>query len=81
MIKNRILMLCIALLCISCGQSEREIISNELSNGTETEDIQIKLPEKDIYEALNVAHKVVLNGQLKNNKIIDLRIKNHLIVK
>ena len=45
------------------------------------EDIQIKLPEKDIYEALNVAHKVILNGQLKNNKIIDLRIKNHLIVK
>jgi cell division protein FtsQ len=44
-------------------------------------DIQIKLPQTDSFEALNVAYKVISNRQLKDNKIIDLRIKNHLIIK
>ena len=39
----------------------------------------IKLPQKNLLEALQFAHKVSLNEKIKGNKIIDLRISNHMI--
>ena len=39
----------------------------------------IKLPEKNLIKALQIAHKVKSNAKIKNNKIIDLRISNHII--
>ena len=39
----------------------------------------IKLPQKNLLEALQFAHKVKLNEKIKGNKIIDLRISNHMI--
>jgi len=40
----------------------------------------IKLPEKNLFNALETANKITNNDQLKTNKIIDLRILNHMIV-
>ena len=39
----------------------------------------IKLPQKNLLEALQFAHKVKLNEKIKKNKIIDLRISNYMI--
>ena len=44
------------------------------------DDLLIKLPEKNLSNALNIAYKIILNDQLKKNKIIDLRISNHIII-
>ena len=43
--------------------------------------ILIKLPKKNILQSINLAHKIISNEQFKDKNIIDLRIKNHLIVK
>jgi len=40
----------------------------------------IKLPEKNILESLEFAHLIKKNKEFKDNKIIDLRISNHIIV-
>jgi len=40
----------------------------------------IKLPEKNLSNALSIAYKIRLNDILKKNKIIDLRIANHIII-
>jgi cell division protein FtsQ len=45
------------------------------------DNILIKLPEKNISETLNIAYKIIDSKKFKNKNIIDLRIKNHLIVK
>jgi len=42
-------------------------------------DILIKLPEKNYYNSLNFANKIINNKMFDNTKIIDLRISNHLI--
>ena len=39
----------------------------------------IKLPQKNLLEALQFVHKVKLNEKIKENKIIDLRISNYMI--
>ena len=39
----------------------------------------IKLPQKNLLEALQFAHKVKLDEKIKKNKIIDLRILGHMI--
>ena len=39
----------------------------------------IKLPEKNILESLQLANLIKTNVQIKNNKIIDLRISNRII--
>ncbi len=39
----------------------------------------IKLPKENLEEAINIASRILNNKNLKNN-IIDLRIKNHLIL-
>ena len=44
------------------------------------DDILIKLPEKNLKETLRVAHKIIKNDEFKNNRVIDLRISNHIIV-
>ena len=45
------------------------------------DNILIKLPQKNIFKSLELAHKIINNNNLKNKKIIDLRINNHLIIK
>ena len=45
------------------------------------DDILIKLPQNNFSESLNLAYKIINNNEFKNKRIIDLRIKNHLIVK
>ena len=39
----------------------------------------IKLPEKNILDSLQYAYLIKINKQLKDNKIIDLRISNNII--
>ena len=43
-------------------------------------DILIKLPEKNLFKALNFATKVIYNNKFNSNKVIDLRISNHMII-
>ena len=43
-------------------------------------DILIKLPEKNFLNALNFASKIIYNDKFNNNKVIDLRISNHMII-
>ena len=45
-----------------------------------TEGILIKLPEKNLVNALKIAHKIINNDKFKDGKIIDLRIFNQIIV-
>ena len=43
-------------------------------------DILIKLPINNSLESLNLAYKIISNDEIKK-KIIDLRVKNHLVIK
>jgi len=43
-------------------------------------DILIKLPEKNFFNALNFANKIIYNNKLNSNKVIDLRISNQMII-
>ncbi len=43
-------------------------------------DILIKLPEKNFLNALNFANKIIYNNKFNSNKVIDLRISNHMII-
>ena len=43
--------------------------------------ILIKLPNKNLLEAINFAIKLTQNEAIKNNKVIDLRIANYVISK
>ena len=45
------------------------------------DDILIKLPQNNVSEALDIAYKMKTNTEFKNKNIMDLRIKNQLIVK
>ena len=45
------------------------------------DDILIKLPQNNVSEALDIAYKMKTNMEFKNKNIMDLRIKNQLIVK
>ena len=42
--------------------------------------ILIKLPEKNLLKALNLSNDMIANENFKNNKIIDLRIYNSVIL-
>tara|TARA_B110001452_G_scaffold199229_1_gene169182 strand:+ start:3142 stop:3819 length:678 start_codon:yes stop_codon:yes gene_type:complete len=44
------------------------------------DDILIKLPENNFLESLSLAYKILNDDQFINKKIIDLRIKNHLVI-
>ena len=39
----------------------------------------IKLPEKNLDEALNIAYKVIESNHFKDIKVVDLRISNHIV--
>ncbi len=44
-------------------------------------DILIKLPLNNSLDSLNLAYKIISSNDFENIKIIDLRIKDHLIIK
>ena len=44
------------------------------------DDILIKLPQDNLYESLNLAHKIMNSYDFKNKNLIDLRMDNHLII-
>jgi len=46
-----------------------------------TDDILIKLTKNNVPESLSMAYKIITSTQFTDKNIIDLRIKNHLIVK
>ena len=41
--------------------------------------ILFKLPKKNLIKSLNLAHHIINNEKLKNSKVIDLRISNHIV--
>jgi cell division protein FtsQ len=43
--------------------------------------ILIKLPEKNLSESLNIAHKIMIDNQFQDISLIDLRIENHVVTK
>jgi len=43
-------------------------------------DILIKLPQESVVDSLNLSKKLIDNDNFKDNKFIDLRVKNHLVV-
>tara|TARA_B100000780_G_scaffold151964_1_gene106196 strand:+ start:1762 stop:2439 length:678 start_codon:yes stop_codon:yes gene_type:complete len=45
-----------------------------------TNNVLIKLPEKELSNSLDFAYKIITNQLFENNKLIDLRISNHLIM-
>ena len=45
------------------------------------DDVLIKLPEDNVSKSLNKAYKIITSTQFKDKNIIDLRVKNHLIIK
>ena len=45
------------------------------------DDILIKLPQQNLLKSLNFANKILMRSEFKNIKLIDLRIKNNLIIK
>jgi cell division protein FtsQ len=46
-----------------------------------TDGILIKLPKQNLTEALRIAHKIIKNDQFQDERVIDLRISNHVIMK
>ena len=44
-------------------------------------DILIKLPQEHIVASLNLSKKLIDNENFKDNKFIDLRVRNHLVTK
>ena len=44
-------------------------------------DILIKLPKEHIVASLNLSKKLIDNDNFKDNKFIDLRVKNNLVTK
>ena len=41
--------------------------------------ILFKLPKKNLIKSLNIAYRTIDNEKLKNSKVIDLRISNHIV--
>ena len=41
--------------------------------------ILFKLPKKNLIKSLNIAYRIIDNEKLKNSKVIDLRISNHIV--
>ena len=42
--------------------------------------ILFKLPKKNLIKSLNIAYRIMDNEKLKNSKIIDLRVSNHIVL-
>ena len=45
------------------------------------DDILIKLPQDKFLKSLKLAHKIINSDNLKDKKLIDLRVNSHLIIK
>jgi len=45
------------------------------------DNVLIRLPENNVFESLNMAYKIIASIQFKDKDTIDLRVKNHLVVK
>ena len=45
------------------------------------DDTLIKLPQDNLFESLNYAYAIINDNNFKNKKLIDLRMKTHLIIK
>jgi len=48
---------------------------------TTVENILINLPQDNLLQSLNLAYKLIIDDNFKEIKIIDLRVKNHLVIK
>ena len=44
-------------------------------------DVLIKLPQGSMVTSLNLSKRFIDNNNFKDNKFIDLRVKNHLVAK
>ena len=45
------------------------------------DDVLIKLPQDNLLESLNLAHKIIGSDNFKDKTLIDLRVNKHLVVK
>ena len=45
------------------------------------DNVLIKLPEKNLSDGLRIAHKIIKDDRFKNNRTLDLRISNRIIIK
>ena len=45
------------------------------------DNILIKLPQDNLLRSLNLAHKMISRNEFKDKNLIDLRMRNHLIIK
>tara|TARA_B100000780_G_scaffold243039_1_gene186117 strand:- start:261 stop:935 length:675 start_codon:yes stop_codon:yes gene_type:complete len=43
--------------------------------------VLIKLPQDNLFRSLNLAHKIINSNDFININLIDLRVKNHLVIK
>ena len=48
---------------------------------TTVENISINLPKDNLLQSLNLAYKLIIDDSFKKINIIDLRVKNHLVIK
>jgi len=46
-----------------------------------SENILINLPQDNLLQSLNLAYKLIIDDNFKKIKIIDLRVKNHVVTK
>ena len=46
-----------------------------------SENILINLPQNNLLQSLNLAYKLIIDDNFKKIKIIDLRVKNHVVTK
>jgi cell division protein FtsQ len=48
---------------------------------TTNENILINLPKDNLLQSLNFAYKLIIDNNFKEIRIIDLRVKNHVVIK
>ena len=46
-----------------------------------SENILINLPQNNLLQSLNLAYKIIIDDNFKEIRIIDLRVKNHVVIK
>ena len=48
---------------------------------TTSQNILINLPQDNLLQSLNLAYKLIIDDNFKEIRIIDLRVKNHVVIK
>ena len=48
---------------------------------TTSENVLINLPQDNLLQSLNLAYKIIIDDNFKEIRIIDLRVKNHVVIK